>query len=95
MKRKFSEWEIVSANDTSGKGLLPTFIKDLHNSIPKKNPTNNLIYKWAENLNRQFSEEDIKKVNRHMKKWSVSLIVRELQINTTMRYCLTPVRMAR
>jgi geranylgeranyl pyrophosphate synthase len=92
LKRPPTEWEKIFAGYISDKGL----ISRIHKELKKLNSPkiNELIKKWANDLNQTFSKEEIQMAKKHMKNCSSSVAIKKIQIKTTLRFHISPARIA-
>jgi hypothetical protein len=86
-----TDYESIFTYPKSDRGLISNICKELKKVDSRK--SNNPIKKWGSELNKEFSPEEYRMAEKHLKKYSASLIIREMQIKTTLRFHLTPVRM--
>jgi hypothetical protein len=92
LKRPLTEWEKIFASYTSDKVLITRICRELKKlNSPKINEP---IKKWASELNRTFSKEESQITKKYVIKCSPSLAIKEMQIKTTLRFHLTPDRIA-
>jgi hypothetical protein len=91
-KKPPTEWEKIFASYISDKGLKTRIYREFKKLTPNK--VNEPIKKWVTERNRISSKEEIQMIKKHMKKCSPSLAIKEMQIKTSVRFHLIPVRIA-
>jgi hypothetical protein len=91
IKRQHTEWEKIFLSFSSDKELIPGIYKELQQLNTKKKITN-AVSKWANQWQKYFSKE-VQMAHKYMNKYSTSLAIKEMQIKTTLRFHITPVRM--
>jgi hypothetical protein len=92
-KRPTKDWERILTYPKSDRRLISNMYKEIKKVDSRK--SYNPIKKWGSELNKEFSPEEYRMAMKHLKKCSASLVIREMQIKTTLRFHLTPVRMAK
>lgn len=92
-KRPPKDWERIFTYLKSDRGLISNTYKELKRMDSRK--SNYLLKRWGSEINKELSPEEYRMAEKHLKKCSTSLIIREMQIKTTPRFHLTPVRMAK
>jgi hypothetical protein len=92
-KRQPTDWGKIFTNSKSNRGLISNIYEELKKLDSRK--PNNPIKKWDTKLNKEFSTEEYWMTEKHLKKCSTYFAIREMQIKTTLRFQLTPVRMAK
>jgi hypothetical protein len=92
LKRPPTEWEKIFASYISDKEQITRMYRKLKK--PNSPKINEPIKKWATELNRTFSQAEVQMAKKHMKKCSPSLAIKEMQIKTTLRFHLTPIKIA-
>jgi hypothetical protein len=88
-----TDWENVLTNPTSGRGILSNIYKE-HKKLDSRE-TNNPFKKWDTELYKYFLTKEYRMAEKHLKKCSTSLVIKEMQIKTFLRFHLTPVRIAK